>query len=121
MTLLSVERVEREPYDDVYWGPGPDGEAVETHRVPAPVEAFYELAVEADGRRRTFDAEIRTGRGGVPQLDVPDDSDGYPGDYLSERGLTDSGWDALCSAVFAVHSGDSVRFPLDLRSPPPGP
>ena len=120
MTLLSVERVEREPYDDVHWGPGPDGETVETHREPAPVEAFYELAVEADGERRTFDAEVRTGRGGVPQLDFGD-ADYELGDYMADHNLPESAWDVVCNAVFAVHSGDLPKLPLDLRSPPPGP
>ena len=120
MTLLSVERVQREPYEDVYWGQRPDGEMVETHREPAPVEAFYELAVEADGERRTFDAEIRTGRDGAPQLDFGDEDYGL-GDYTDDQGVPEPVWTVVCSAVFSVHVGDPPDFPLVLHSPPPGP
>ena len=108
MTLLSVVRVKREPYDDVHWRG-----SVEESRQPAPVEASYELAVEVDGERRVFDAEVRTGS----QVDFDDDL----GDLMSARGLPRAAWSAVCEAVFVVHEGSAADFPLDLRSPPPEP
>ena len=118
MTLLSVVKVERRPpYNDIYFGPGLDGDMVETHREPSPVVASYELAVEMDGQRRTFGAEVRSGRGDSPQIDFDD----ALSDLMSERGLSDNAWSAVASAIFAAHSGSVDQLPLDLHSPPPGP
>lgn len=108
MRLTAISKVDRPPYYDVYWTLNDQGESVEDHRELAPVEAFYELTVEASGKQHTFEAEVRTTRDDLRQVDWDDDLR----ELLAEQGIPTSAWSRIGQAIFSTHIGESAQLPL---------
>ena len=112
-TVTTIRRVDRPPYTEKLISGGFEGSPKTVVERVAPVEAFYEIEVLADGQRQTFEVEIRRAPPDALQLDWSDSLQ----DLLADHGCSEAEFTSLGNAIVDAHAGGFGTLPLHLGEP----
>src|SRR5262245_27125686 len=113
VTVTAIRRIDRPPYSEKLISGGLEGSPRTLEERVAPVEAFYLIEVFADGRRQTFEAEIRRAPRDALQLDWSDSLQ----DLLANHKCSRADRDSLGAAIVDAHDGGFGKLPLHLGEP----
>jgi hypothetical protein len=111
LSVISINKIDKEPYLEIITSGGKYGVPVKREEVIAPILGFYSIEISVEDMKKTYEAEVRKTPGGE-QVDWSEELQGL----LMEHKCNEKDFSSLSNAIYSLYSSLEVKLPMTLGS-----